>query len=260
MFVIHSERSPTPDVIRSTATATHHRPGPGRSVKPLALAITLLMVFSSGMILLSSSHASGNSTDVNHSDMPSQAASDTARNGWDWRQMASDSDLVDVILSFRQTGGSDNDETLSVSDLIEAHSHRSDITLKHVFTNIADGLSARMSPDVLEELLEENPSLEAYPDRQVQAFMGESVLSIGADEIWNMTDPYGNAVTGYGMTIAVIDTGIDYTHPDLGGGFGPSFKVIGGYDFYNHDSDPMDDNGHGTHVAGVVAADGGMIG
>ncbi|MCJ7489042.1 MAG: S8 family serine peptidase, partial [Thermoplasmata archaeon] len=257
---MHSERCPTPDVIRSTATATHHRPGPGRSVKPLALAITLLMVFSSGMILLSSSHASGSSDTVCDSDTPSQAAPDTARKGWDWRQMASDSDLVDVILSFRQAGDSDDDEVFSIIDLIEAHSRRGDITLKHVFTNIADGFSARMSPDVLEELLEENPTLEAYPDLQVQAFMGESVLSIGADEIWSMTDPYGHAVTGYGMTIAVIDTGIDYTHPDLGGGFGPSFKVIGGYDFYNHDSDPMDDNGHGTHVAGVVAADGGMIG
>ena len=56
-----------------------------------------------------------------------------------------------------------------------------------------------------------------------------------------------------GVTVAIIDTGIDYTHPALGGGFGPGFKVIGGWDFVNNDADPMDDAGHGTHVAGIVA-------
>src|SRR3990167_6969100 len=59
------------------------------------------------------------------------------------------------------------------------------------------------------------------------------------------------------LTIAVIDTGIDYNHPDIkdnilrdAGG-----KVVG-YDFCNNDNDPMDDEGHGTHVAGTIAATG----
>ena len=50
------------------------------------------------------------------------------------------------------------------------------------------------------------------------------------------------------MGVAVIDTGIDYTHPDLAANY------AGGYDFVNDDYDPLDDNGHGTHVAGTVAA------
>jgi subtilisin family serine protease len=53
------------------------------------------------------------------------------------------------------------------------------------------------------------------------------------------------------MQIAVIDTGVDYTHPDLGGGFGPGFKVFSGYDFVNQDTDPFDDNGHGTTSPGL---------
>ena len=60
---------------------------------------------------------------------------------------------------------------------------------------------------------------------------------------------------GAGQTIAVIDSGIDYDHPSLGGGFGEGFKVVGGYDFVDDDADPMDEDGHGTAVAGVLAAD-----
>src|SRR6478752_7223289 len=61
-------------------------------------------------------------------------------------------------------------------------------------------------------------------------------------------------VTGAGQTVAVIDTGIDYTLPQLGGGYGSAFKVIGGYDFVDNDTNPMDTYGHGTEVAGVLAA------
>jgi hypothetical protein len=66
---------------------------------------------------------------------------------------------------------------------------------------------------------------------------------------------------GAGIVVAVIDTGIDYSHPALGAGYGPGFKVAGGYDFINDDADPMDDNGHGTHVAGTIAANApGLMG
>ena len=59
-----------------------------------------------------------------------------------------------------------------------------------------------------------------------------------------------------GPIIAIIDTGIDYRHPDLGGCFGVQCKVIGGYDFVDMDNDPLDGHGHGTHVAGIAAGTG----
>lgn len=61
-------------------------------------------------------------------------------------------------------------------------------------------------------------------------------------------------VTGAGQTIVVIDSGVDYNHPSLGGGWGK--KVTTGWDFEKNDADPMSDsNAHGTGTAGVAAAD-----
>jgi subtilisin family serine protease len=50
------------------------------------------------------------------------------------------------------------------------------------------------------------------------------------------------------VTVAILDTGIDPAHPDLTG------KIVAGYDFVGGDSNPRDENGHGTHVAGIAAA------
>jgi len=68
-------------------------------------------------------------------------------------------------------------------------------------------------------------------------------------------------IWGQGVKVAVIDTGIDYVHdqppalepPVVDPEFNASYR--GGYDFVNDDADPMDDNGHGTHVAGILAAE-----
>lgn len=94
-----------------------------------------------------------------------------------------------------------------------------------------------------------------HPDKKVEAILDESVPQIGADSVWNELNCEGDSIT-----IGIIDTGIDYLHPDLGGGFGPGYKVIGGYDFVNSDDDPMDDHDHGTHVAGIAAANGTLKG
>lgn len=53
---------------------------------------------------------------------------------------------------------------------------------------------------------------------------------------------------GAATTVAVVDTGVDLSHPDLAG------ALLPGYDFINDDADPSDDHGHGTRMSGIVAA------
>ncbi|KAG9050740.1 hypothetical protein FS837_002684 [Tulasnella sp. UAMH 9824] len=81
---------------------------------------------------------------------------------------------------------------------------------------------------------------------------------------------HAEGIFGKGIRVAVIDSGVDYLHPALGGGFGPGFKVSHGTDFVGDeydgsndpvpDDDPMDCKGHGTHVTGIVAADSNPYG
>ena len=125
---------------------------------------------------------------------------------------------------------------------------------------IIDAISADVPRSLMDELWNSKAVKWICPDRKVHAFLDNSVSLINAPDIWQLRDSGGDNITGKGVLVAVIDTGIDYMHPDLGGGFGPGYKVVGGYDFANNDSDPMDGNGHGTLVAGIIAANGNLKG
>ncbi len=97
----------------------------------------------------------------------------------------------------------------------------------------------------------------------MQHLMGNN--SIHADAIWE-SDAFAEADTNTvtdPVVVAVVDTGVDYTHPDLKNRMWvkpetrefSQFAGKYGYDFSDNDYDPMDENDHGTHCAGIIAAE-----
>jgi len=90
-------------------------------------------------------------------------------------------------------------------------------------------------------------------ENEIKTYIENSVPYVGSEI------PRMDGIDGTGIKIAIIDTGVDFNHPDLFG-WGPDGKVIGGYNFIQENQLPMDNNGHGTKVAGVIAADGNTLG
>lgn len=134
---------------------------------------------------------------------------------------------------------------------------------KHEYTSF-NGFSGSVTDEALAEL-ESNPDVEAiYFDREVTAFLDTSIPQINADHVW-ATQVNGLNITGIGETICILDTGINYSHADFGGyNYFPNPKVVGGYDYCGNsdpcgssadDADPYDNNGHGSHVAGIAASE-----
>jgi subtilisin family serine protease len=123
-------------------------------------------------------------------------------------------------------------------------------------TTLINGVALRTSRSDVDRLRRLPGVVAVHRDQPMRASTDVSVPLIGAHDVWKRTDPHGKPARGRGVTVAVIDTGVDYTHPSLGGGLGAGRKVVGGHDFVNDDADPMDDNAHGTHVAGIIAGNG----
>lgn len=162
--------------------------------------------------------------------------------------------------------------------------------VEHSFTLLNNGLTLEIPSDQLPHLAKLADVLGVFPEQHYEPMTQTSVPFVGAPNAWQQNLQGIAGVTGRGIRIGIIDSGIDYLHATFGGagteeayaandptriesGTFPTAKVIGGWDFVgdNYDStgeygsripqpdpDPLDPqaNGHGTHVAGIAAGFG----
>ena len=156
-------------------------------------------------------------------------------------------------------------------DMVLLQTHPADDLDQLVELLSAEQGVAYAQPNYIARIPEDNPLAPAVeireftrvnPDGDTRVFYVNS-SSQGEKTIASQTYPddewanWGNEWTGHDLiwteksaspVVCVVDTGVDQRHPDL------KRKVLSGYDFVNNDKVPEDDNGHGTHVAGVIAA------
>lgn len=129
---------------------------------------------------------------------------------------------------------------------------------RYYYEEVFHGFSAVMPEMYIEELKSEKNIVGVHESQSVQTSTEQSIPFIGKPQHPKQSSLY---LTGKGVKVGVIDTGLDYNHPDL------KKNYKGGYDLVDQDKDPMETKGskdkatiHGTHVAGIIAANGAMKG
>lgn len=135
------------------------------------------------------------------------------------------------------------------------------LELRQIYKYAINGFSVKGKPKDIDELTKLVRIGLISPVNTYRAHAEESIKMIGGEEVRGFFDQNNKRLTGKGIKVGVIDTGIDYTHPDL------RENYHGGYDLVDGDNDPMEtkpEEGastfHGTHVAGIIAANGKIKG
>lgn len=150
---------------------------------------------------------------------------------------AKQSGMASVIISFHEAPGN------SGASLIK----RTGGQIKHQY-KLIPAIAATV-PEAALRGLSKNPNIKLVePDIKIYATDVEMDNSWGVEHIGSAI-VHADGNQGEGVKVGILDTGIDHRHPDLDGNF------AGGYNFIDNNTRIMDDNGHGTHVAGIIAAE-----
>jgi minor extracellular serine protease Vpr len=134
------------------------------------------------------------------------------------------------------------------------------LKLRRIFQEALNGFSIEGSPEAIAQLAKQAPVTHVSAVTEYRVETEESVKIIGGHGARGIFTKQNERLTGRGVTVAVIDTGVDYTHPDLRRNYG------GGHDLVDNDDDPMETlttgyaTIHGTHVAGIIAGNGKIMG
>src|SRR5262245_44831516 len=128
------------------------------------------------------------------------------------------------------------------------------VALKHTYHAAVHGFAGKVPPGRLAELAADPRVTHVVPDRQVMAIAkpvsggggGGTTQTVPAGVQRIGADTGSLPFTGSGVGVAIVDTGIDFNHPDL--------QPIGGISFSAFGGSALDNHGHGTHCAGIVAA------
>lgn len=161
---------------------------------------------------------------------------------------SSDSAEIPVTVLFNKKLS--DDEFASIEELL------GNPKLKHKFNNIP-GVALSLTKKQIIRLEKSELIEQVEYDAPVHATMNTATSSFGvaqAKSDFNVNGDGDNAPATYStsdVVVAVIDTGIDSSHVDLDGG-----KVIAWKDWVNNKTTPYDDNGHGSHVSGIIAGTG----
>lgn len=170
-----------------------------------------------------------------------------------------------LLISYPNQDNKPSDETLSAARLRVIQDYtigsflivepQGAVTADTVDVLMADSAVAHAAPDYImsipqvEQVREIRPSITSLVPNDPHLDKLWGMKNSGATQAWPHIHESANVI------VAVIDSGVDYRHPDLKDNMW-SRGGRHGYDFYDNDDDPMDEENHGTHVAGTIAATG----
>lgn len=136
--------------------------------------------------------------------------------------------------------------------LAALHSNDFGVSAGDAFCRPAVAPAIASAPELSDGVLFSDAAVSPEPLSDSSGGSGSQLASL-LEQAAAVRSGYG--LSGAGQTVAVIDSGIAWDHVALGQGFGPGYRVVGGWDFAEGDADPYDDapaGFHGTHVAGLI--------